>query len=171
MDDESREYDYGDDPYSDDEGRWSDGSDNEWKEDLGGAPQMQSEYKDRERAGGTSGCWLTGADGRPLKTQDPRGRFCLKVDAVSRNIRSTCNRVKISEDQIQLLLNKSQTIKRVEYKNPSAFVLGYLATDGGVRKITKTSLTNVWNCYSELINRDESIKPPDIIRYARWWVK
>ncbi len=130
---------------------------------------MQSEYKDRERAGGIIGCWLTGADGRPLKTQDPRGRFCLKVDAICRNIDSNCKFMSISEDQIQFLLNKSQNLKRVEFKNPTAFVLGYRATDGGVRKSAKVSGNAVWKCYSDIMNSDESIKQPDIIRYARLW--
>ena len=173
-DDADHYNDYGDDPYNDYgddpdsyKGEWSD---DEWKQDLGGV-DIQSEFKDRERAGGTIGCWLTGIDGRPLKTQDPRGRFCLKVDAICRNISSNCTSMgmSISEDEIQFLLNKSQNLNRIQFLNPTAFVLGYLATNGGKKKITKTSLNNVFTCYIDIVANDNSIKKPDIIRYARLW--
>ena len=165
---DSEEYDYGDDPYSDDGGE---DSGDEWEGDLEG-PDLRAEFKDRERAGGILGCWVTGVDGQPLKTQTPLGRFCLKVDAVSRNINSTC-RFSLPDEQIQTLLDKSQELHRVEFKNPTAFVLGYLATGKGTIGITKTSLSNVWKCYESTdgINKDLSIREPDIIRYARLWVK
>ena len=170
MSDDEYDYDYGDDPISgDDYGPYSD---DEWKQDIGDAPPMQAEYKDRERAGGSvSGCWLTGPDGKALKTQDAKGRFCLKVDAFCRNFDSSCNSIKIPEDQIQYLLNKSLQLNRIEFKNPTAYVLGYLVTAGGQRDITKTSLENVWKCYSDLLSSDETIKQPDIIRYARLWME
>ena len=162
------EYDYGDEVYSDNGAD----SEDEWNKDLGGL-DMQSEYKDRERAGGIIGCWLTGVDGQPLKTQTPLGRFCLRVDAVSRNINSTCMGFSLPDDQIEILLEKGQELDRVEFKNPTAFVLGYLATARGSRKIAKSLLDNVWTCYKSIgsINKDLSIRKPDIIRYARLWVK
>lgn len=153
--------DYGDDTYSDDE----------WKDDLGGNLGLYDEFRDKDRSGGVVGCWVTGIDNQPLKTQTPLGRFCLKVDAVSRNINATCRGFTISDEQIQHLLNASQNLKRVEFKNPTAFVLGYLATDRGVRSISKDSLRSTWECYKDIrgINKDTSIKKPDIIRYARLW--
>ncbi len=166
------EHDYGDDPYEDEDYEENNSySDEEWKQDLGD-PDLSSEFKDRERVGGISGCWLTGIDGKPLKTQTPLGRFCLKVDAVSRNINSSCFGFNISDREIQKLLDKSQELERVEFKNPTAFVLGYLATDSGNREITPTSLKSVWICYQRLggIHKDLSIKKPDIIRYARLWI-
>ena len=159
--------DYGD--YDDDDRRDSD-------DDGGGDSddQWRDEFRDRDRAGGqVIGCWAMGIDGQALKTQTPLGRFCLRVDAVSRNINESCAGFSIPDEEIQVLLNRSQNLPRVEFKNPTAFVLGYLATRKGTIGITKTSLKNVWGCYGSVggINKDSSIREPDIIRYARLWVK
>ena len=168
--DEKRDYgdDYGDD-YEDDYGDYS-GDDIEYDGDSG--EEWTTEFKDRERTGGSIGCWATDNKGVPLKTQSPLGRFCLKVDAVSRNISSECN-FPISQGEIQKLLEKSQELHRVEFKNPTAFVLGYLATLGGTKVIKKSALDSVWGCYKKLqnVNTDFTIKKPDIIRYARLWHK
>ena len=163
--------DYGD---NDDQGYSDDDADSgdEWKEEL--KDPYKPSYNDRERAGGIIGCWMTGQDNQPLKTQTPLGRFCLRVDAISRNIddESKCNfskcNFKIPGDQIQTLLDKSQTLPRVQFKNATAFVLGYLATAKGTRNITKDTLNNVWACYESIAGiKDSSITKPDIIRYAR----
>ena len=167
-DDDRRDYgDYGDDDGGDSDDDGGD-SDDQWKGDL------RDEFRDRDRAGGqVIGCWVTGVDGQALKTQTPLGRFCLRVDAISRNINEACAGFSIPDEEIQVLLNKSQNLPRVEFKNPTAFVLGYLATRKGAIGITKTSLKNVWRCYGSVggINKDSSIREPDIIRYARLWVK
>jgi hypothetical protein len=161
--DSEQEFDYGEEPYGSDQGD----SEDDWRTDIG---NFQTEYIDRERAGATIGCWLTGSDGKPLKIQDAKGKFCLKVDAVSRNIDSSCDYISISEDQIQELLNKSQELERIEFLNSTAFVLGFLVTNGGRRSITKTYLNNIWKCYDSLMTKDKSVKKPDIIRYARLWM-
>jgi hypothetical protein len=128
-------------------------------------------------------------DGRRLKTQTPLGRFCVSVDAIVRGMKDSCN---MSEGDIEILLEKSQRLNRVQYKNPTAFVLGFLATRGGTTSVNKESLKTAWRCYCERIcnsnknscyascvkssigfKDDESEKPvqkPDIIRYARLWV-
>jgi hypothetical protein len=168
------EFDYGD--YGDygDEGKDGDypESGDEWGQDL---QDFQIGFKDRERLGSSiTGCWVEGTDGRPLKTQTPEGRFCLRVNAVSRNINDRCGGKLLSDDDIRFLLDKSPGVHRVQYKNSTAFVLGYLATARATRKITKESLNRIWICYEKTsggVDRDESIKKHDIIRYARLWKK
>ena len=148
-----------------------DDSGDEWDRELKRATLLPS-FKDRERlGGGVIGCWSTGIDGKPLKLQTPLGRFCLRVDAIARNIGEMCT-FSVPENDIQILLAKSQELPRVEYKNPTAFVLGYLATRGGTRDINKRSLAQTWNCYrkTNADKKDESIREPDIIRYARLWI-
>ena len=132
--------------------------------------QHQDTFLDRERAGGVIlGCWNTDKDGKPLKTQTPLGRFCLFIYAISYGIKADCH--SIDEEGIKTLLSLSQKIPRVEFKNPTAFVLGYIATRGGRYNITRDSLSSVWKCYQQMhnINKDESITEEDIIRYARFW--
>ena len=75
---------------------------------------------------------------------------------------------KISKDIRNKLCEKANTLDKVKYLNPMAFILGYLATNGGTVMDKKTILHILNNL--ELIN-DETITKPDIIRYSRYWMK
>ena len=148
-------------------------SDYGWKQDLR-QDLLQDGYKDRERAGGaTSWCWNTGLNQKKLRTQTPLQRFCLRIDAVSRNIMFTCGDKYLQEPDIEKLLRQSQEIPRAKFKNSTGFVLGYIATQGGLHNLTPEKLENVWNCYKSTANddkKDTTIKKADIIRYARFWL-
>jgi hypothetical protein len=111
--------------------------------------------------------WETGIDGQPLKVQTPLGRFCLYVNSVGRQLEAEkC----IKPQDINHLLEKAQQIERVPYLNPTAFVLGYMASAGGTKSVSKVSLNQAWKCYEQLdYPKDESVFKPDIIRYARYW--
>jgi len=167
-------------------------SGDEWKGELGDG---LGSFKDRQRAGGSiNTCWDIGIDGEKKKIQTPLGRFCVSVDGFARGMGDVCN---ISDDDIRRLLDRSQRLNRVQYKNPTAFVLGFLATQGGTVSVNKESLRRTWQCYCQKIcnsktsscynscvqssigfNEDESrghglnniVQKPDIIRYARLWV-
>ena len=131
-------------------------------------------YAEAQQMGsGIVSCWLKGIDGLPLKTQNPLGRFCLAVDAISRKINETRCGVNFNTSQIQILLNKSQELPRVGYKNPTAFILGYISTSGGKRGINKETLEVAWKCYNAYTDtkKIKSLQKPDIIRYARLWYK
>lgn len=126
--------------------------------------EQEDQYRDRERAGGEyTGCWETG------KIQTPLGRFCIKVYAISRNIESEC--ALINQPDIEMLQTFSQKVPMVRYKNPTAFVLGYIATKRGSIKIDPKSLEEAYICYKKTVSvdKDESIKKSDIIRYSRLW--
>jgi hypothetical protein len=168
------EADYGDDWASDDETK-GDFKDNEQgEEDVPDwyrppqQPQVVAAYEDIERTqGGGITCWETGIDGQPLKVQTPLGRFCLYVNSVGRQLEvEKC----IKPQDINHLLEKAQQIERVPYLNPTAFVLGYMASAGGTKSVSKVSLNQAWKCYEQLdYPKDESVFKPDIIRYARYW--
>jgi hypothetical protein len=51
--------------------------------------------------------------------QDPLEKFQIAVDAISRSLNK------------QILLEKANKLKYVYYKNPQAYILGYLASNGG----------------------------------------
>uniref|UniRef100_A0A6C0LXY2 Uncharacterized protein n=1 Tax=viral metagenome TaxID=1070528 RepID=A0A6C0LXY2_9ZZZZ len=143
------------------------GSENEWEQDL---QAYEDNFNDGARAGEEyTGCWETGKGGEKLKIQTPLGRFCIKVDAVSRNIESECNL--LNQADITMLQSFSQKVPRVRYKNPTAFVLGYIATKRGASKIDIQTLETVYNCYKKTVSvdKDESVKKSDVIRYARLW--
>lgn len=154
-----------DDDYSDE-----DGYEDEYEDEYEGESKVQIGFKDLERlGGGVVVPWATDAEGNPLKTQTPFGRFTLKVDAIARNIDSECTTIGLSNNDIQTLLDTSEKLKHVEHKNPSGYILGYLATQGGRKQISRDSLKSVWTCYQKLRRKDGTVKEPDIIRYSTLW--
>ena len=169
------EHNYGDDDnYGYGGGYYGGGSyddDDDGDRDNYGDEIPEHTYKDQQRTdSGIIPCWVTDSSGQPLKTQDSLGRFCLAVDAISRKINEK-NVVNLGNPQIQILLTKSQELRLVEYKNPTAFVLGYISTSGGNHGITKKSLELAWKCYKSYTDtkKTKSVQKPDIIRYARMW--
>ena len=91
---------------------------------------------------------------------DPLERFHQYVDATARNL-------DISNSNILSMLNNAKKIEDIGYKNPTAYVLGFLATGEG-RKLTKDNFDRVVNKVLPYV-KDGSVLPPDIIRYARLW--
>lgn len=100
--------------------------------------------------------------------QDPSERFAVYVDAIYRNL-SDKKGVKLNDDDIFRMLTKIKTIKNIQHKNPTAYILGYIASDGG-RNITKESMKNVITNIIPSV-RDWDIKPADVLRYARFWME
>lgn len=99
--------------------------------------------------------------------QDPSDRFIIYIDAISRRM-IDMNIINIDQNDIESILMKAKEIRlHVEHKNPTAFIFGYLASRGGTDKtLNKTHVNNVLNMLSRL--RDDSVTPPDVIRYARF---
>lgn len=98
--------------------------------------------------------------------QNPMENFISQVDAISRHLMSQDNSV-ISETDIQKLLDTVSSIENIKYKNPTAYVLGYIASNKG-RNITKKSASAAFYQIDSV--RDESIREQDVIRYARYWL-
>jgi len=94
-------------------------------------------------------------------------KFSIYVDAVSRNIMET-NAIDITQNDIVTMLQRARKIKMINYKNPTAFVLGYLVSNGG-RSINTEHLNTILKNILPYL-QDKSIKAPDIIRYARLWI-
>ena len=96
---------------------------------------------------------------------DPLDRFRLYVDGVSRNLN---NWYSIKQTDIDKMLIMSGELDTVEHKNPTAYILGYLSTSGGV-KMSKEQFNRVIKDVLPHVE-DESVKPEDIIRYSRLWL-
>jgi hypothetical protein len=97
---------------------------------------------------------------------DPLDRFRLYVDATSRNL-NNWDGVDISEESIEKMLNSAARLKEVGHKNPTAYVLGFLATGGG-HQISKKDFDYV-NKKVLPHAAEGSVLPPDVVRYARLW--
>ena len=111
--------------------------------------------------------------GKPLTraekiAMDPLEKFRVAVDAISRQLNSW-EGITIREDSIAAMIESAAALEAVEHKNPTAYILGFLATGGG-RRIDQTELAKV---LKTILPRAESgnVQPPDVIRYARLWEK
>lgn len=135
----------------------------------------QPEFAALQRVGlpGETGLYLRARD-QPMRgidraMQDPLERFQEYVDSIARNLR-TWDDVSINDTDIEIMFKKTRELKDVGYKNPSAYILGYLASEGG-RSLNDPKGQGWKNSLKALSHLDESVLEPDIIRYARLWLK
>ncbi len=111
---------------------------------------------------------ITGPDGKINRGMlDPLQIFQIQVDAISRHLKDQKIKKPLDDRDIQKMIEKSIVLRHVNYKNPTAYVLGYIASNGGSR-ITQEQFNNS----SKLLEYvyDTSVLEPDILRYARLWM-
>lgn len=102
-------------------------------------------------------------------TLRPRDRFILQVNA-SYNSMSESGIISLSDGEIDIILNHVDKIQNAEYKNPTAYILGYMANYGSSKeKLVKKNVQNVMDNILPKIQNDANIGREDIIRYARLW--
>ncbi len=97
---------------------------------------------------------------------EPIESFRIYVDSISRRL-NNCEGVNISDQSITRMLETAAQLEAVEHKNPTAYVLGFIATGGGSKLDNKKYeyvIKKVLPCVE-----DTSVLPPDIIRYSRLW--
>lgn len=97
----------------------------------------------------------------------PEDRFLINVDSLSRRISSE-NIWKLTEPDITYMLEKTTQIVGLKYKNYVAYVMGYIATQGG-RSMKKENVMNVINNILPKLDDEGGVKAPDVIRYSRFW--
>lgn len=112
-----------------------------------------------------------GPDGKIDRSiQDPLERFQIYVDASARNLMG--ENISINEGDIKIMIEKAINLKYVHFKNPNAYILGYIASNGG-KNITQKTFDYATNNALPLIIKSlidkGSIRPPDVLRYARLW--
>lgn len=113
-------------------------------------------------------------DGQPMTRaeramQDPLERFVTAVDARSRELASQPT-VQLNERQIAAMRTQARGIANVGYKNVTAYILGFLASNEGQR-MDKESFDRVMQSVYPYVEDKKAITPPDIVRYARLWVR
>jgi hypothetical protein len=126
-----------------------------------------NEAKAFERAGGgLLQELLTGiyTDDIDMKKRDMPAidRFLISTDAMCRNL-------KLSSEDINIILNKARyEVSGIEYKNYVAFILGFLASEGGSSLKVK-KVKNVIDNILPQVSDKGGVEPADVIRYARYW--
>ena len=117
---------------------------------------------------------FTGLTGNAPKTrfekavQEPLEKFVQNVEAIARNINS--GNVIITNNDIQEMIETAYYLEHVEHKNPSAYVLGFLATEGG-KNMTKELYDKIIKKALPLIDSDAFVSEEDVIRYSRLWLQ
>ena len=96
--------------------------------------------------------------------QDPVERFVLIIVAIIQNLPDLPG---LNQEILVPMLENVRNIRDLQYKNHTAFILGYYVSDGG-KRINKRKVDRVFQVLNQL--HDDSVKPPDIIRYARFWM-
>lgn len=110
---------------------------------------------------------IVGPDGKIDRTiQDPLERFQIQTDAIARNLME--QNINISENDIQIMLEKAVLLKYVNFKNANAYVTGYIASQGGI-EISKESFNYTVKKVLPLL-LEGSVQQPDVLRYARLYL-
>lgn len=98
--------------------------------------------------------------------QEPDERFAVYVDATVRHL-NNYDGIDISENSIVKMLETIRILKHVEHKNPAAYVLGYIASQGGVNIDKKA----VETAFKVGLPHVDGVIEADVIRYARLWME
>lgn len=107
-------------------------------------------------------------DKKKSRTQKtPIERFVENVNAIALDLMNSLNI--LTDVDIKMILESISLVDNPEYKNPTAFILGYFATNGG-HKIEKKKLKKTFDIIEEEQIVDTSVSQPDIIRYCRLWL-
>jgi len=99
----------------------------------------------------------------------PEDRFLIFTDAIARRINAD-HIATVSEADITILLEKTVQIPGLRYKNPVAYIMGFLASKGG-QKLERETVLYVIDHILPRMGDEGGVTAPDVIRYARYWHK
>jgi hypothetical protein len=97
----------------------------------------------------------------------PIQKFAVYVNATCRSMMSLDSNI-LNEEDIINIIKRAQVTEKIEYKNPTGFILGYVCTKGGIKIDEK--IINIVSKHILPYLEDKSITLPDIIRYSRLWL-
>ena len=166
MDDDYDAYNNDDDYVNDDGGKSDDDEDNEDNDafdDEEEQPQdeeddwVQEEVAERD-VFGRVGISIIASGGE----KSPKEVFRKTIAAIFDTIK---DQLKLSKEDLNNMSEPVERLTHIQYKNPTAYILGYYVTKGGKQDISKESLKK-----AEAANPDSSnVTLPDIIRYSVYW--
>jgi hypothetical protein len=140
-----------------------------------GEPKFEAEAKAFERVGPSgklaellsSPTALEDIGKRGREAISPEDRFLINTDAMCRRLNSE-NIVKISQTDINNMLEKTVDIVGLRYKNYVGYILGYIASQGG-KSMNAEQIKYVIKTILPQIGEEGGIAPADVVRYARYW--
>ena len=108
----------------------------------------------------------TGKPGRGLRdVSDPTENFVNRILGVCDQFEGK-NFLKSGE--CEKIIDPIKSLPRIEFKNATTYVLGYIASKGG-REITRETIANATKAVRSIETFKELITVDDIIRYAYYW--
>jgi len=143
---------------------------------LDEGPQMETEAKAFERVGpsGVLAELLTGVSGgidfdpkKRMRDMSPEDRFLIFTDAMCRKMDAE-GIVRLPEKDITNILEKTRLIPDLKYKNHVAYILGYIASEGG-RSIRVDRVRFVIDKVLPSVGQEGGVEPADVVRYAKYW--
>ena len=75
----------------------------------------------------------------------------------------------IANEDKNIILNSMINLNNPGYKNATAYILGYIISNGGI-SITKDSAKKSFKLLTKKIFDDETVDPESIVRYGRLWL-
>ena len=100
---------------------------------------------------------------------DPLDRFKRQVGAISHSLSNNESiPIDIDIESRNDMCRNANSFKNARFLNPTAYILGYYITNGE-KNISKSKMKTVFSFLNKL--RDDSVKKPDVVRYARFWKK
>jgi hypothetical protein len=133
-------------------------------------PEFVDNFNDMQRAG------VGRAEGGTMKTDLDKNYKTAEelfpdiVSAIAASIVDERYNVLGPKEADENILKNIDNVKNTQYLNPTAFVLGYIASNGG-RGITKDRFNLVTKeiLQNSSVITDTSVQPEDVLRYARYW--
>jgi hypothetical protein len=103
------------------------------------------------------------------KTTSPEDQFLIFTDATARRIMGDEKFGKmLTEKDIEIMLKKTKYIVGLRFKNPMAYILGYIASKGGT-EIEEKRVNYVFDKLLPKYGEESGVEKADVIRYARFW--
>jgi len=118
---------------------------------------------------GLPGDALIGIGYNQFTKTDKLDMFIINVDKIGREINMRHPGI-LSYNDIEFLVDKSRSIPKIEFKNPTAYILSYIITESGRTQPTLYRLNQVYKILQDLSTKDD-VGRVDLIRYSRYWNK
>jgi len=98
----------------------------------------------------------------------PLEKFLYQLEAIFNNLKNQNILRNVNSVDVQNMTDFASRLKNIEFKNVISYILGYMCfKNSGMKKLKPVAVKGVFSLLP-LIN-EPSIKPADILRYARLW--
>jgi len=124
------------------------------------------EFAAYERVG-LPGDALIGISYNQFTKTDKLDMFIINVDKIGREINNLHPSI-LSYSDIEYIIDKARTIPKIEYKNPTAYILSYVITTSGRNPVTLSKLNQIYKILQTLSTKDD-VEKIDLIRYSKYW--